>query len=193
MSTLEVDMPRDAYEKVYELAADQLGYFTTAQAREAGLTAMAVVMMEKRRVIERLSRGLYRLLHYPISPLAQYMEASLWPYGATGIVSHESALALYGLSDVSPIKVHITLPTTFRVRREIPGHLAVHHADLSRGDWQLHEGIPVTTPGRSIRDCSAVALGGALIGQAVEDGYREGLLSAREADRLRQELLPAQR
>ena len=182
-------MPREAYERVYELAADQLGYFTTAQAREAGLTPMSVVMMANRHVIERVSRGVYRLEHYPPSPLAQYMEASLWPYGMAGVVSHMSALALYGLSDVNPSKVHIIVPTAFRVRREVPKHLRIHHVDLRDEDWRLYEGIPVTTPVRSIRDCHAAALGAALIRQAIEDGHREGFLTGREAERLTQELL----
>ena len=69
--------------------------------------------------IERVTRGVYRLMRYPVSPLGQYMEAALWPQvrrpDAHGVISHESALAIYGLSDASPAKVHVTLPLASRV------------------------------------------------------------------------------
>jgi predicted transcriptional regulator of viral defense system len=182
-------MPGEAHHAIYELAADQLGYFTTAQARGVGVTPMAVVMMERRHVIERVSRGVYRLVQFPIGPLAQYMEASLWPVGAEGVISHESALALYGLSDVNPARVHVTVPSSFRIRRETPKHLVIHHADLPPEDWRHYEGIAVTVPTRTIRDCHAAALGDALVRQAVQDALKEGLLGKRDADQLMDALL----
>jgi predicted transcriptional regulator of viral defense system len=182
-------MPGATYNTIYELAADQSGYFTTTQAREAGVAPMAVVMMERRNVIERVSRGVYRLVHYPIDPLGQYIEASLWPLEAEGIISHESALALYGLSDVNPDRVHLTVPSSFRIRRKIPKHLTVHYDDLAPEDWQYFEGVAVTVPSRTIRDCHAADLGNRLIGQAIHDAHREGLLTRREADQLAGELL----
>jgi predicted transcriptional regulator of viral defense system len=111
---------------LYELAESQSGYFTAAQARAAGLHPVRLVQLERTEDIERLSRGVYRLARYPISPFGQYMEASLWPQvhrpEMRGTISHESALALYGLSDVSPNKVHITLPPALRIRRAPPDY-----------------------------------------------------------------------
>src|SRR5439155_8582758 len=63
---------------LYELAESQAGYFTAAQARAAGLHPVRLVQLERNDDIERLSRGVYRLARYPISPFGQYMEASLW-------------------------------------------------------------------------------------------------------------------
>jgi hypothetical protein len=121
------------------------------------------------------------------------MEAVLWPQvrrpDAQGVISHESALAIYGLSDASPAKVHVTLPTAFRVRRAVPTHVALHYADIEPGDLQRVEGIPVTTPSRAIRDVHAAHLGPALVRQAIEHGRRSGQLTFDEADRLERELL----
>lgn len=50
-------MPGDAYSAIYEIAADQFGYVTTHQAREAGIGPMTLVMMERRRTVERVSHG----------------------------------------------------------------------------------------------------------------------------------------
>lgn len=178
---------------LYDLAEGQLGYFTTAQAREAGLHPVRLVQLHRHGDIERLSRGVYRLTRYPVSPLGQYMEAALWPQvrrpGAQATVSHESALAIYGLSDVSPAKVHITLPHALRIRRAVPRHLIIHYANLEAQDIRQVEGVPVTTAARTIRDVHAAHLGHALIHQAITDGRKTGHLTFDEADRLEQELL----
>ena len=178
---------------LYELAEDQAGYFTAAQAREAGLHQVRLVQLHQRGDIERVTRGVYRLTRYPISPLGHYMEAALWPQvrrpGAHGVISHESALAIYGLSDTSPAKVHVTLPTDFRIRRAVPKRLALHYADLTPKDVTQVDGVPVTTAARAIRDAHASHLGPALIGQAIRDGRRTGHLTLDAAERLEHELL----
>jgi predicted transcriptional regulator of viral defense system len=178
---------------LYDLAEGQLGYFTAAQAREAGLHPVRLVQLHQHGDIERLSRGVYRLTRYPLSQLGQYMEAALWPQvrrpDANGIVSHESALAIYGLSDVSPARVHVTLPNQLRIRRAIPRHLTLHYADLEPHDVQHVEGVPVTTAARSIRDVHETHLGPALVRQAIADGRRTGHLTFDEAEQLERELL----
>ncbi|HEX7241755.1 MAG TPA: type IV toxin-antitoxin system AbiEi family antitoxin domain-containing protein [Longimicrobiaceae bacterium] len=181
-------MPGETYSIIFELAADQFGYVTAGQAREAGVSSMALVMMERRQVLERISRGLYRLVQFPVDPMGQYMEASLWPSGTKGIISHESALALYNISDVSPSRVHITVPRSFRIRRQIPRHLAVHHANLSDSDRDSYEGIPVTSVVRTIRDCREARLGVEVLDRAILDAQREGLLNQRDAEQIRDEL-----
>lgn len=178
---------------LYKLAEPQAGYFTAAQALEAGMLQVRLAQLHHRGDIERVTRGVYRLARYPISPLGQYMEAALWPQvrrpDAHGVISHESALAIYGLSDASPAKVHLTLPTGLRIRRAAPKHLVLHYADLSPSDEQRVEGVPVTTPARAIRDAHASHLGPALIRQAIADGRRTGHLTLNEADTLERELL----
>ena len=178
---------------LYELAEGQSGYFTAAQARSAGLHQVRLVQLERSEDVERVSRGVYRLTRYPVYSLGQYMEAALWPQvrrpGAQGVVSHDSALTIYGLSDVSPAKVHITLPATVRIRRKPPEYLALHYADLEPQDVQQIEGIPVTTAERAIRDVHASHIGAALVGQAIKDGRRTGHLTFEQARRLKRELL----
>jgi predicted transcriptional regulator of viral defense system len=180
-------MSREAFSNVYELAADQLGYFTSAQAHDRGVGRMAVVMMERRGTIERVSRGVYRLVRFPVGPESQYMEASLWPVGTTGVVSYESALSLYGLSDVDPARIHITIPKDYRVRRPVPERLTLHHEDLLESDQTLYNGIPVTTVTRTLRDCHAAMLGNEILDQALTGAEREGWLTHMEAAQLRED------
>jgi predicted transcriptional regulator of viral defense system len=182
---------------LYALAEEQAGYFTAAQAREAGLQQVRLVQLHGRGDIERLTRGVYRLSRYPTSPFGQYMEAALWPQvrrpDAHGVISHESALTIYGLSNASPAKVHLTLPTAFRIRRAVPKRLTLHYADLKSSDVQRVEGVPVTTAARAIRDAHASHLGPALIRQAINDGRRMGHLTFDEAEQLEHELLGTKR
>lgn len=123
-------IPTTAYRTVHNLAEDQMGYVTTAQAVEAGVSPMTRVMMTWRGALERMSRGAYRLVHFPSYPLAQYMQATLWPHERPGVLSHETALALYEMSDVDPAKVHITVPAAFRIQHQVPRYITVHRDDL---------------------------------------------------------------
>lgn len=178
---------------LYEIAENQAGYFTAAQARAAGLHQVRLVQLAQQGAIERVSRGVYRFTRFPISPLGHYMEAVLWPQvrrpDVVGVISHESALAIHELSDVNPARIHVTLPTSVRIRREVPKRLALHHADLAAEDVETVEGVPVTTPARSIRDAHASHLGNELVSQAIADGRRSGTLPTAVADRLQRELL----
>jgi predicted transcriptional regulator of viral defense system len=181
-------MPRDAFAAVYDLASENFGYLTAVQAREDGVSSAAIVMMERRGVLERVSRGVYRLAQFPVSQLAQYMEAVLWPHGTTAVISHDSALALYGISDVDPARIHITLPPQYRVRRAVPRHLAIHSAALAAGERTVHEGIPLTTVERTLFDCRDAGLGGDLLQHALVDAQEKGFISRKSAERLNNEL-----
>ena len=185
--------PRRWDSLLYDLAESQVGYFTTAQARAAGLHPVRLVQLERSGDIERVSRGVYRLTRYPVSPVGQYMEASLWPQvrrpDVRGTISHESALALYNISNVNPGKLHITLPPEMRVRRKPPASLVLHYAHLNPADIQIVEGIPVTTAERTIRDVHLAQMGSALVQQSVEDARRTGYLSRDQAKKLVRELI----
>ena len=178
---------------LYELAEDQAGYFTAAQARAAGLHQVRLVQLAQQGDVERVSRGVYRYARFPVSRLGHYMEAVLWPQvrrpAVVGVVSHQSALALHELSDVSPARVHVTVPTAVRIRRALPKGLVLHYAELSPEDVEGVEGVPVTTPSRSIRDAHASHLGNDRVAQAIADGRRSGALSMAAANRLQRDLL----
>jgi predicted transcriptional regulator of viral defense system len=190
-------LPREWDDKLYEIALGQAGYFTAAQARDAGVHQVRLSQLHKSGDIERVSRGVYRLARFPISPIGEYVEASLWPQvrrpDVRGVISHDSALVVFGLSDVNPAKIHLTLPRDIRVRRTVPRNLVLHYADLAPTDVrQVAGGIPATTPERTIRDVHAAHIGPALVRQAIEDGRRTGQLSLDTADRLERELLGAE-
>jgi predicted transcriptional regulator of viral defense system len=182
-------MPGAVYTELADLANEQYGFLTPDDARERDIDPVNLVRMFQRGHLERRATGVYRMRLVPASSLDAYMEAVLWPgRGVRGVLSHETALDLYGLSDVNPAKIDVTLPRAHRIRREVPASYRIHHEDLTRDNVTAFEGIPIVTPARAIRQAAATKLGPALIGQAIDHGERDGRLTRREADELRREL-----
>ncbi len=68
-----------------------------------------------------MARGVYRIPYFPSDRLGQYREAILWARADSGpekiALSHETALAVYGISDANPPRVQITVPKSARLRR----------------------------------------------------------------------------
>ena len=182
-------MPGAVFTELAEAANEQYGFLTPEDARELDIDPINLVRMFQRGHLERRATGVYRMRLTPASPLDAYMEAALWPgRGMRGVLSHETALDLYALSDVNPARIDITLPRAYRIRRDVPAAYRVHHEDLPEGDVTVFEGIPIVTPARAIRQGHASHLGPALVGQAIDHGERNGRLTRREADELRREL-----
>ena len=61
--------PRQWDTILYALAEEQAGYLTAAQARSAGLHQVRLAQLHRGGDIERVTRGVYRLTRYPVSPL----------------------------------------------------------------------------------------------------------------------------
>jgi predicted transcriptional regulator of viral defense system len=182
-------MPGSVYDAIFALGVDSCGFVTQEQARELGIPAQRLVVLEDRGLLERRRHGLYRVVALPASPVDGYMEATLWPIGVQGVLSDDTALELHELSDVSPAKIHITVPRSHRTRRTVPTQYVVHRRDLDASEITRYEGIPIVTPARAIRDAHAGHLGPALIRQAIDDGERSGKLTGATAAELRRELL----
>ena len=181
-------MPGAAFNQLADLAADQYGFVSQHDARGLGIAPMTLIRMSEHGTLERRGHGLYRLHYFPVSPLDSYMEATLWPRGTRGVLSHETALQLYELSDVNPSKIHLTVPREHRIRREIPTVYRIHHETLADEDVTFYEGIPIVTPAHAIRQSHAAHLGAALIGQAIDHGVSNGRLTRKQAAQLRREI-----
>lgn len=182
-------MPGNAFSTIHELALDQHGYVTTEQARKAGVDHRALAMMSRRGTLIREGWGLYRDPLVADTKWTPYMAAVLWPHGTRGILSHETALTLYELSDVNPAVYHLTVPKAYRVRRTPPAYYRLHRDDLRPDEITKIEGLPVTTVARTILDCHRTHLGPALLRQAISQAVDRGHLSRAEADHLVAEIL----
>ena len=178
-------MPGQIYNRIAHLAADNYGYVTTDEAEAAQINPHRLLELAHRGQLEHRGTGLYRVPLIPPTPLDPYREATLWPRGAGAVISHETALDVYGLGDANPAKIHITVPRAHRPRRQVPGQYRLHREDLQRSEMTAYEGIPIVTAAKAIRQ--ARRLGPALLRQAIEEGEQRGLVSRTEAEQLRSE------
>jgi len=166
---------------IFHLVEDQFGYLTTEMAREAGISVEQLAQLTRRGTLERVSRGVYHLVEFPPSPLDSYMAATLWPQGVEGTLTHDTALDLFDVCNINPMKVHLTVPRDHRIRRKVPGLYIIHHANLPDGDIYHHDGIRITTLRRTLADCIADGVGTYLIDQAIERGRQLGYLNSEGA------------
>lgn len=168
--------PRPNWDHLYETAAGQHGLFTTKQAAEAGYSAQLLVHHVRAGKVARLQRGIYRLVHFPAGEHDELLAAWLWSEQA-GVISHQTALALHGLSDVLPAHLHLTLPDAWRRRRfRVPRGIVLHHADVPADDRSWVGAVPVTTPRRTLNDCARDGISPELLKQATLQALRRGLV-----------------
>jgi len=171
---------RPVWDSLYETAAGQEGLFTTKQAAEAGYSPQLLVHYVHAGKAIRVRRGIYRLVHFPAGEHEELVAAWLWSELA-GVVSHQSALALHGLSDVLPAQIHLTLPAAWRRRRfRVPPDVVLHHADVPPDERAWFGAVPTTTPRRSLNDCAKSGLSPEFLRQAAQQALRRGLATKGE-------------
>jgi len=176
-------MTERVWDQLFEIAIDQFGYLTPADAVAAGVDPTQLRILFHRGRLERVDHGLYRMALVPVTDLDQYMEMVLRT-GRRGVLSHTTALDLHGLCDVNPAAIDITVPVMFRTRRELPAMLRVHRLKLRTDERTLHESIPIVTPYRAICDGIEARIGTHLIRQAIETATETGAVTAAERDEL---------
>jgi predicted transcriptional regulator of viral defense system len=181
-------MPGTRYKQLAERAAENYGYLTGEDARDLSVPVGTLNALARRGQLDHVEHGIYRVPLVPPSRLDQYKLATLWP-GGRGLISHESALDLYGISDVNPAKLHITVPRTYRTHRKIPALYVLHREELADGDRGSVEGIAVVSVAKAIRQAHERHLRRSLVEHAIDDAERDGWLRRRQADQLRRELL----
>ena len=182
-------MPRTRMDELYALAEEHDGLLASKDARAQGIQDSVLVRRAQRGRLERMSRGVYRIAHFPADRFAQYREAVLWAQASQGpervALSHETALLLYGISDVNPARVHLTVPMSARLRRAHPEWIVIHRADLTPQEISQHEGMPVTSVERSVMDVFTTTHRADIAQKAIVDALREGLLNTTQAGDLR--------
>lgn len=157
------------------IAFRQAGYFTAAQAFDVGYSYQAQKYHVDSGNWIRVDRGLFRLPNWPSSLDDQNVRWSLWSAGR-GVISHESALLIHGLSDVDPVRIHLTVPPGFRSTDP----LVVLHPDvLPESDTERRQAWSITTPMRTLVDVAGGDLSQEQVDRAVADAIDRGLVTRR--------------
>jgi predicted transcriptional regulator of viral defense system len=175
----EIEQPRnDRRQHLFELADAQGGYFTAAQARTLGYLKQYQQHHRQTGAWQNISRGVFRLRDYPQTDYEQWMQVTLWSHNRQGqaqaVVSHQTALRFYDLSDVQPDKVHLSVPLSFR--KTPPAFAVLHKTQLTPSDVQSFAGFSVTTPLRTLLDVAQSHLSPEHLETATTQALQRGLV-----------------
>lgn len=171
-------------DRIVEFTADRRGYITTRQARHIGIDPTQLRLLTARGQLEHHARGVYRVLSTPPAAHDDMAEAVAWSLGR-GVVSHASALHLYGLLGECPTPICITVPRDNYPRSAGSDRYRIRRRDLHTSDITEHLGIAVTTIERTLRDCAADGMDIDCLTGAIDKAVSVGLLDRTTARELR--------
>jgi len=150
-------MNKEATKRAETIFRQHGGMMSTKDAISAGIHPRTLYAMRDEGVLERVSRGRYRLSSMPaLSNPDLVTVATRIP---RGVVSLISALAFHGLTDEIPHQVHIALrPGTEKPRIEHPPvHIIWFSGEAFTEGIEIHEidGVDVQIYGaaKTIADC----------------------------------------
>jgi integrase len=173
-----------ARDELWHIATTQHGFVTAQQATEAGIGRHALQMLVHRGTLQRAAHGVYRFPQYPVGEHDQLALAVLWTRVPEAALTHETALDCYGISDVNPNRIHVTVGKHRRFRRAGDNAYVVHYEDLDAKQVGWWQEIPTVTPATAIAQCIAFGTPTYLLRQAIERGHAQGYLKTGERDAL---------
>lgn len=135
-----------------ELAQRQHGVVSRRQLLALGMGRRAIVGRLKRGQLHEVFRGVYVVGVRRISTKGRCVAAVL-ACGEGAALSHRSAARLWRLTPAAPGSIDVTCPQAEVERKGIVGH----RSRLQDDEWLVHDGIPVTSPFRTIFDLAAAA------------------------------------
>lgn len=175
-------------ERMREIALDQHGFITTAQALEEDISHPELSTMVARGRIARAAHGVYRVPQVAETEFDQYQLAVLWTGAAEACLSHDTAMEAWGISDINPDRIHLTVTRRRRLRRGGGERYVIHHEDLDPKQIAWWQGIRTVTVPTAIGQCIASGVPSYLIRQALDRAGRTSQLPAAERERLTAEL-----
>ncbi|MFD3591092.1 type IV toxin-antitoxin system AbiEi family antitoxin domain-containing protein [Nocardia sp. NPDC058640] len=165
--------------QLVSLASEQWGLVTSRQAgRVVGVSPQHLKQMADSGMLERVRHGMYRVARFPydmhqdvrVAWMALDPDRVIWErlddQVPTGVVSHRSAAVMHGLGDVDADVVELT--TVRRVRLSM-SEVELRKGHLDRDDWEVVDGLAVTTPLRTIADLAAEGIDAGHLAGVVRD------------------------
>lgn len=173
-----------ARDELWDVAATQHGFVTAQQATDLGVEKHALQMLVHRGTLTRVAHGVYRFPRYPVGQYDHLMLAVLWTRAPEAALSHETALDAYGISDVNPNRIHVTVGKSRRIRRTEGDDYVIHRENLEPGQVGWWQEIPTVTAATAIAQCIAYGTPTYLLRQGIERGVAQGPLKTAERDAL---------
>jgi very-short-patch-repair endonuclease len=159
---------------IARIATRQHGVVAANQLVLAGLSPAGVTRRIAAGRLHRIHRGVYAVGHRSLSDEGRWM-ATVLACGEGAVLSHTSAAELWGIRrrPHKPSASHVTVPSTAGKRRR-RGIVLHRSSTLIARDCTRLQGIPVTTPARTLADLRPL-LSPARLAAAVREAEFRGL------------------
>ena len=170
--------PRSPERAIARLAASQHGVVTRTQLYALGLGRHSIDHRLRSARLHPLHRGVYLVGHAALPQHAREIAAVL-ACGPGAVVSHRSAAVLWRLlpHPARAAPVDVTVPGRYPGKKR---GILVHRAGaLPRQETRTCQGVPTTSPGRTLIDLAAQAPARELE-RALAEGQARGLIRPRE-------------
>jgi hypothetical protein len=170
-------MANSRYASAWALAKDQHGLVTRRQLLALGFSKSAIEHRLARGRLHRAARGVYAVGWPGPTPKRRWLAAVL-ACGDRAVLSHRSAGALWTIANEHGRGVEVSVPR--RLRQPRGSEIRVRSRPmLSTADSTKHDGIPVTTPARTLLDLATV-LGARQLERAVNEADKRDLIDPEE-------------
>jgi very-short-patch-repair endonuclease len=156
------------------LAAEQRTIVTRRQLLDLGVCRQAITRAVARGRLYAIHRGVYALVARAALPAFALEQAAILACGPSAVLSHESALALWGLWTMPPGPVQVTVVAG--AARTRPGIVTYITSSIDRLEIRRCERLPVTSPARALLDV-APRMPPRQIEHTLDTAIERGLLS----------------
>ena len=139
--------------EIAAIAGGQRGLITTEQLRRLGVSRRSITDAAARGRLHRVHTGVYSLVPATALPPLADEQAALLACGPRALISHVSALSLWGLipprAPGTPVELTVVGTERGKHRAQIRAH---RRGRLSRAEVRRYQGLPVTSPALTLLD-----------------------------------------
>lgn len=159
--------------RLVPVAEEHGGLVSVVEAERAGVSNRMLLHYASAGDLERMHRGIYRLVWLPRHRFADVIAACL-RIGSEAVAVDDTAAAVWGLGDAMPAQVGVAVPKPWRGK--LPGvQVAVRALDAN--ERTIRDAVPVTSLERTLADLAEANPGQA--DNTIREARRTGCLSDR--------------
>jgi hypothetical protein len=156
------------------LAERQGGVLSCRQLMALGCTRSDIDYRVRTGRLHRIRRSVYAVGHRVLGPVAHRWSAIL-AYAPGSALSHAAAGAAFGFRRSGAAVLDVTVLGTGR--RPQPGIRLHRRKTIAADEVTTLDGLPITTPARTLLDLAAGGLRGRPLGTAVDRAEQSGVLA----------------